>query len=151
VAIPLGPGNVLGELRWDLDGLNAKLDAYAKALHLNLADAVKQTAFKLELAIKARTPVDTGRARNSWHTVVWGGSPTHSYRDNRGHSFSETLDTSPTRDTQAVVGSAVTYMLMLEAGWSRKAPQGFVRLAVKEMRTQFIAAVIAAEAKAAKG
>lgn len=150
MAIPLGPGNVLGELRWNLDGLNAKLDAYAKTLHANLAEAVVKTAFRLEARFKAHpggTPRDTGRAANSWHVVRWGGSPGYAYKDDHGKSYDGTTSQSPARDTEAIVASAVIYMLALEAGWSKQAPAGFIRRNTTEMQQEFLAAVAAAKAK----
>lgn len=143
--------DALGELRWDMSKLGESMDAWAKAFHLELAEAVKLTAFRLEARLKSHpggTPRDTGRAANSWHVVVFGGSPAYAYRDNRGRSFDGSTSQTPARDTQALVSTNVEYMLALENGWSKQAPAGFIRRHAKEMRREFLDAVIAAKAKA---
>ena len=143
---PGGSTKALASLTVEMGRFNAKLNAYVKAYHLNLAETVKTSAFRLEAMIKSRTPVDTGRARNSWHTVIYGGPTGYSYKDNNGKSFDGTLTDSegtPKTDTHAVVGSALVYMLALESGWSRQAPNGMVRVSTKEFRGQMVAAIAA--------
>ena len=99
----------------------------------NLVRAFREYVFEIFRRIQLRTPVDTGRARRSWH-VVPPGTPadSFSYTDDRGTVFDGTLDSVSTGPNEWVVGSNVPYMIALEAGHSRQSPQGMVAITIAE-------------------
>lgn len=148
----LSPSTAAGiSIVFDLAGLNLAVDRFIQVMHKGAAEAVEETAFELEGRIKERTPVDTGRARASWHTVTFTGKAGHSYSANAvGRSearairsaggkvgkstFDGTLSERPKSPFEAIVGSNVEYMLRLEAGYSKQAPNGMVRLSIAELK-----------------
>lgn len=93
-------------------------------------------AYTLELLsrIQNKTPVRTGRARASWHAVLPDKTDTFSYTDNQGHGFDGTLQGVKTGQWDTMVGSNVDYMIFLEAGHSRQAPNGMVALSLLELK-----------------
>ena len=124
----------------ELKRFNAKLAAYVKAFEADTLQTSVRTAFEVEGRLKERTPVDTGRARASWHVVLPGQSDSYTYSDNRGRSFDGTLSEAA-GPWEALVGSNVRYMLPLEAGHSQQAPQGMVRVTLREMRDEMRTAI----------
>jgi hypothetical protein len=100
---------------------------------------------ELHRRIALRTPVRTGRARNSWHVVKPNQTDSYPYADNQGTQFDGTLQNTTTGPWDTVVGSNVNYMLFLEAGHSRQAPNGMVAVSLAELQqglVQRIRAVI---------
>jgi len=119
----------------NIDGLNETLARWAEALGRDVQDAVVTVSLELLARIQMRTPVDTGRARNSWHVVLPGQPDSYTYTDSHGQSFDGMLRTiTPPGPFQAVVGTNVAYMVYLEAGSSRQAPAGMVSVSLVEMR-----------------
>ena len=92
--------------------------------------------------VQMRTPVRTGRARNSYHAVLPGTRDTFMYQDRAGRTFDGSLGIS-TGPAEAAAGSNVNYFLQLEAGSSRQAPQGMVAVTLKEMTSELEVAIIA--------
>ena len=148
-------------LELETTDLVAALGRFVTAIPQNVMEAVATVAFGLEAAIKRRTPVDTGRARASIHTVVGGasGSYTYSWSGNTrtgkpGGNADGTLDETPasplTGVAEAIVGSNVVYLPALEAGHSKQAPSGMFRVSIAERRGELEAATELALQVAAK-
>lgn len=97
---------------------------------------VMEVSLELLARIARRTPVKTGRLRNSFHVVPPGSdSDSFDYEDNAGHPFSGNLTEGlPTGPFEALVGTNVLYALSIEAGHSRQAPNGMVAVSVAELR-----------------
>lgn len=92
-------------------------------------------AHELHRRIALKTPVDTGRARASWHVVPPGTeADQYAYQDAHGQSFDGSLRGVSTGPMESVVGSNVEYMIFLEAGHSRQAPEGMVAQSLLEVR-----------------
>lgn len=111
-------------------------------------------AFALELnnRIALKTPVKTGRARASWHVVPPGtASDVYQYRNLHGETFDGSLGEAETGPMEAIVGTNVDYMLYLEAGHSRQAPNGMVAVSLQEVRGRLEAMIADTFRKAAKG
>lgn len=115
----------------DLDKYNASLDKFIKAFGVSLDEILRSEAFDLQRRIQQKTPVLTGRLRNSFHTVAPGFSDTFAYRDNRGGAFDGSLSVKA-GPSEAIVGTNVPYAIHIEAGGSRKAPEGMVAVSVRE-------------------
>lgn len=86
--------------------------------------------------IRLRTPVRSGRARGNWNISVgapdWHADPE---RKNKGvaqaGAVPKEIGEGP---TPIFVCNGLPYIGRLEFGWSKQAPQGMVRLTVKELR-----------------
>jgi phage gpG-like protein len=127
----------------DLGKFNAAMKRYADNVNQSLPNVILRAARKLEENIRAGTPIDTGRARNSWHTVRPGKTDSYSYSDFNGKSFDGSLGVTAGKTT-AIVGSNVPYMGALEDGHSRQAPAGMVKINVAKMRGE-VAAMVRAD------
>lgn len=73
------------------------------------------------VTVRARTPIDTGNARSGWVREPAGMFP-------MGVTF--------------VIGNDVPYILDLEYGKSRQAPQGMARITAAESQQRLDAAVL---------
>lgn len=100
---------------------------------LAIQEEILKHAFEAERRIAMRTPVKTGRAKNSWHTVKPGESDSYTYQDDHGNTFDGTLQDGHAGPFEAIVGSNVIYMIALEAGHSRQAPNGMVAITLAEL------------------
>jgi hypothetical protein len=126
-------------VEFDLKGINQKFAQLVDAGVLMQDDLVKYTA-ELFKRIVMRTPVRTGRAKNSWHWL-----PPNTPNDDYTYTvpagphvpepitYDGSLSGVKTGPWDAVVGSNVEYMLSLEAGHSRQAPQGMVSISLLEL------------------
>jgi hypothetical protein len=114
--------------------LNEKLGRFLEVLQRDASQTVRTVALELLRRIQMRTPVDTGRCKNSFH-MVQPGTPVDvfAYADNHGKGFDGSLSDASTGDTEAVVGTDVEYAIFLERGHSRQAPYGMVALSVAEL------------------
>lgn len=127
--------------------LNAALTRYLTTATAKVEDAVIQVALELLARIQNKTPVDTGRLRNSFHAVLPGKvDSSYRYHDDARKSFNDPLAQKAQRDVvsniyEAIVGTAVHYALVIEAGHSRKAPSGMVAISAAEMTGALDAAV----------
>jgi hypothetical protein len=100
---------------------------------LHIEEELLKHAFEFLRRVQVRTPVRTGRARNSWHLIKPESEDLYQYTDNHGTSFDGTLSDGHTDPLEAVVGSNVPYMIALEAGHSRQAPNGMVAITLAEL------------------
>lgn len=122
---------------------------WAKKAGLNAEEAVRVTCHTLNQDIILASPVDTGRFRGNWQGTI--ASAASSTLDTDDKSGSGTLTKANAAADQSV-GSVyylvnnLPYARRLEYGYSSKAPQGMVRVAVQN----FQAAVAAAARKANK-
>jgi hypothetical protein len=90
---------------------------------------------KLLELIQTKTPFDTGRARASWHAVL-PNTPQDSffYEDKFGKKFDGTLPNTGAGPLEAWVGTNVEYMIFLEAGHSKQAPNGMIAISLVELK-----------------
>lgn len=119
-------------------GLGDQIREYAKVVNKRIDYVHRNLAMVLFSSIVYDTPVDTGLARGSWWPskgTPFMGGPTRV--DQSG--------TMVTRDIQDVAMSAklsdvlflmnnVPYIEALEYGWSKRAPEGMVRINVARVR-----------------
>lgn len=117
------------------DAFTRSLTRYVEVTHEGMRDTLASMAMEFHARIVGRTPVDTGRAQNSWHVLLPGTrSDSFRYSDNRGNSFDGGLGQVDLGLLEAGVGSNVTYMVYLEGGWSRQSPAGMVAISLLEVR-----------------
>lgn len=134
----------------DLRGVNELLAGLHVAGFL-IQDELLKIGLEMHRRIAMRTPVKTGRARNSWHLVPPNSVDTFSYRDDQGHGFDGTLNDGVTGPLDVIIGSNVPYMIMLEAGHSRQAPNGMVGITLAEFHGALEARVEAILNEAVEG
>ena len=111
-----------------------KLMQQLQGAGVKMQDDLVAYTFDLLKRIAMKTPVDTGRARASWHAVLPNTTDFYMYHDLQGKEFNGTLADTTTGPWDTVVGSNVEYMIFLEAGHSRQAPEGMVTLSLLELR-----------------
>lgn len=91
--------------------------------------------------VQRRTPVDTGRARAGWQ-IEAGASPSNDApaeglsRADYARIASDAVANAPDLTTADVVHivNNVKYILILNAGWSKKHPAGFIDNMLDEIR-----------------
>ena len=137
MAIPTTPRmlKISAEVSTEVARTNTKLRAYLKAVGRNTPQGLLAFGFEFQAAVQLKTPVRTGRAKNSWHTIPPGtAADAYQYRDNHGNTFNGSLLDGATGPMEIKVGSNVEYMLPLEGGHSKQTPGGMVRVTLREMR-----------------
>ena len=107
---------------------------HAQVVPEELTDLVRATHMEALSRIVLRTPVDTGRARNSWQSTV-GRPATTDLRLDDPIAEGERVLEGLAPFTPTYISSNVPYILRLEYGHSRQAPEGMVALTVEELRT----------------
>jgi len=125
-----------------------QLGDFARKAGANPLLVLKKVVFDLYVRVAMRTPVDTGRARGGWQisgsgmsggeTGALDNTPTGS--ENQGWGGADT--SGLTDDSGAFIFNNVVYIIPLEYGHSKQAPQGMVRLTVAEFQ-QIVAAAAA--------
>ena len=81
-----------------------------------------------------RTPVETGRARNSWQTTI-GRSATADVQLDDPIAEARSALSGLKAFTPTYISSNVPYIVPLEYGHSKQAPEGMVVLTVEELRS----------------
>lgn len=138
-----------------VQNLDVAIAKFAKRIDLSIGLVVERLTLDLFNRITERTPVDTGRARQSWQVGVGSINTTvpasrgKSTGANRGASSppENPVATFPgdiTIDGTEVVyiTSSLPYIESLENGNSTQAPAGMVRLSIAEVEAE-IEAILA--------
>lgn len=118
--------------------LDIAVGAFAEKLGILPGVVTEKLAFDLHSKITRRTPVDTGRARHSWQ--VQEGSPNSTVAPE--NPTGPPLDVSPfpegkiSGQAPVYITNALDYVVYLEAGTSRQAPAGMVKLAILEVQAE---------------
>jgi len=117
----------------NLTEFNRKLKEFAKQFEGDVGRLVLAHALDYQARVQRRTPVDTGRLRNSIHTIPPGTKgEAFQYRDNQGRSFNGSLENAVTGKHEVIVGTNVEYATVIEAGHSKQAPAGMFAVTLKE-------------------
>lgn len=125
------------------------VDDFFNAVMGDTKDAVIAAINDCYARLIERTPVETGRARMSWHIAgkpdEWKPEPGDYARARHDIQavIAEQLGKLPLLLSQAdvvYIMSNLEYMLPLEAGWSKKQEGGFIALFLAELKTTLEAA-----------
>lgn len=123
-----------------------QIAAFAKNTKSTLNEAHKSITIKMFSAIVMETPVLTGIARGNWQTSMDSvkGSTLHRPDPSGALALAE-IEATVEADTDkiAFMANNLEYIIPLEYGWSKKAPEGMVRINV--VRFQGIVAETARE------
>lgn len=128
--------------------LDAPIKAFAKAIDLSIKTVVERITFDLWNKITLRTPVDTGRARQSWQLGI--GAPNTNVPGPMGEGTGQySKDSSPPTSPAAMfpggeidgkqtvfITSSLAYIGFLEDGRSMQAPAGMVQLSIAEVQAE---------------
>lgn len=102
----------------------------------------RKIALDLDRAIVLSTPVDTGRARGNWFPSL--GSPSNAVDPNAqdksgGAAIARAVGTVSGAKYGMVIWftNNLPYILPLENGWSRQAPQGMVDINLNAVAAQY--------------
>lgn len=132
----------------DIRQFGITVDRFARNLTIAAETLQKQVALDLFGRIVRRTPVKTGRARASWTIAV--NRPDRSVQP-EGHASYPPPTAGPVLvkvGDQIWISNNLPYIVRLEKGSSRQAPQGMVALSVEEVHAQLTASERAALNKA---
>lgn len=119
----------------DARSFKADLQNFADKIDLDLAKFRMTLTLKLKAKVEQRTPVLSGRLRASW--AASDGVPS-TWVPPEGQSnalgpieadFSHPFESS-------FITSNLPYVMAIEFGHSKQAPQGMVRIALAEMQTE---------------
>lgn len=118
---------------------------FSRSIDLEFSTVIKRVSFAILLGVVLKTPVDTGRARGAW-TVGVNASP--AFTEGRIHkprtappgeeAKLSILDSNPF--SIVVIANNLPYIIFLENGSSKQAPQGMVAITVQEEREEFLSA-----------
>jgi hypothetical protein len=142
------PGEVVMAARYEnrLVTFDADLDAFAKQVGVDLGRVIRRVAVDLHDRIVTRTPVDSGRARASWTMSIdtpQGPGDVGAVKLNAAAAAAQaqatqgvlaTLAADPYR--QVWIFSNVVYIIALEHGHSKKAPNGMVAISTAEVEAE---------------
>lgn len=100
---------------------------------------LRAVAFQFLRRVIQKTPVDKGRARAGWTSYllanslpVPGGKDPQAVAEGMAASSFEEGFEGP--DQFIILINAVSYIVLLEYGWSDQAPAGFMRLSFRELQ-----------------
>jgi hypothetical protein len=111
------------------------LNKFADKVELDLAGFRRRVTLGLKEKVEMKSPVDLGRLRGSWavsDSSPSGFIPPEGQQNSRGPveaSFDKPLDVS-------YITSNLPYVLAMEFGGSKQAPQGMVRVSLAETVTE---------------
>ena len=115
---------------------SSELDQATKNIKASAERKVRGTLLGIFGRTIRRTPVDTGRLRNNWHTELNKQASGRIRKKNRsgGNSISNALDKTKSIQIGDTVyfSNNMPYAYVIEHGTSTKAPQGMLRVSVAE-------------------
>ncbi len=126
--------------------LGEQLKAFSEKTKADMATVVRKTALSLGESMVLMSPVDTGRFRGNWQygadaiNTSTGGADDKSGRTSLNRIQAGIRGWKPGQTIY--ITNSLVYGPRLEAGWSKQAPAGFVRVSVANYQ-QYIADAIA--------
>jgi hypothetical protein len=133
-------------ISFSFDGLSARLHLRSKQVVESAEILIRRVAVAMDQALVMTTPVDTGRARGNWVTSIGRPQEFIAQKDQWGEDFP--LPQEVIAQGQATIAgwhigrgpifiaNSVPYIVRLEHGWSKQAPQGMLGAAVKAAQAQ---------------
>lgn len=126
--------------------LGEQLKAFSEKTKADMATVVRKTALSLGESMVLMSPVDTGRFRGNWQygadaiNTSTGGADDKSGRTALNRIQAGIRGWKPGQTIW--ITNSLVYGPRLEAGWSKQAPAGFVRVSVANYQ-QYVADAIA--------
>lgn len=123
------------------NSFSLSVDAWIKKAKGKTSQVVRKIAFDMSSRIIGRTPVKTGRARANWMLGI--GTPntqTVDATDKDGNATSTMILSELTNynfetGKPIFITNSVPYIVPLENGHSKKAPDGMVKITVAEFQS----------------
>lgn len=113
---------------------NLEVDAWARALDIDVTTFAKSVALDLTTKIIERTPVLTGTAQNNWN--VSDKAPDLTVRE-----VGQTRPAASLGEPPYFIANNLPYIVPLENGHSKQAPSGMVAVSLAEMAARIEATV----------
>jgi len=123
----------------NLGGFDDFIDDAVGEIQADAEDVVLKLGMDLWRSIVLKTPVDTGRARQSWN-LQWG-KPDGQVPSEGGHGDMPSMPNPGAKTSDELhISSNLHYIKYLEAGrpgpGSRQAPRGMVKISIEELKAQ---------------
>lgn len=111
---------------------------FAEKTKLNLELVHRKVVLDLTYSVIEMSPVKTGRFRNNWNIAY--GSPNTGTTENTFQPFGRVYQEAQQLKPGGVVyiTNSLPYAIPLEYGWSQQAPEGMVRVTIRNYE-QYIA------------
>lgn len=137
---------VRGRMKQSLDRFTKQVDQFTKnRVPREVVTIHKKITIDALSAIVLKMPVRTGHARRNWNVAI--GAPDDTVRPTPENAAPEPASVTIQRGTAQAAGirpfetmhisNNVHYMIWLENGSSKQAPQGVVAITVEELRQMF--------------
>jgi len=126
----------------DITGFRKDLNKFAEKIGVQVEVAIKKIALQTFTGIVKKTPVDKGRARASWVIGVeqidtsrpFGPNTKFTESEATLQAFKELRELSKIKPTSTVfISNSLPYILRLEKGSSKQAPEGMVEVTLAEV------------------
>jgi len=117
---------------------------FAEAIELDVALVTQTFAIKAHVGVVKRTPVDEGRARANWQIGIGTipGKTTTTDKQPLGSDPGIPADVAKIDGTKIVyISNSLDYIVPLEDGSSKQAPQGMAALTMAELQGEIDAAL----------
>lgn len=120
------------------------LDKFSKQVGIDYHTLLKRVVFDIFGRIVEKTPVDTGRARASWNISIGKPDPSVAPEgqqpalnrlsaEAKAGAALATLTERGVLDVPIFISNNLPYILELENGHSKQAPEGMVALSIEEV------------------
>lgn len=112
-----------------------QVGAFAKKAKSRVDRIRRKIAFTVFTRVILRTPVDTGRLRNNWYASI--GTPSDSVDDSTPDPMSSVISEIGKLhgDESIFLTNNLPYAEVIENGSSKQAPQGMVRVTLREFQS----------------
>lgn len=122
----------------------AQVRAFQRKTDIEIEKTLKKIAFDLYRRIILKTPVDTGRARASWNISV--GKPdlsvasegSHPAPRITGNELDSIRSSFGARFSTIYITNNLSYVVFLEHGSSKQAPNGMVAISIQELKNSLV-------------
>lgn len=108
-------------------GIKASINNITKSLNKAIETELRERALKAFAEVKLQTPVDQGRARNSWYI----GYQTE-FKDAAKEAVSVQIIAPQDKPKKIIITNGVTYIEFLNEGHSSQAPSKFIESVFKK-------------------
>jgi hypothetical protein len=118
--------------------LKADLPAIATKINKSVDTVMRYASMTLYGEIIQGNPVDTGFSRANWNISL--NEPNYSVRGARNANASYSPQPAVVPENRQLlpiyIANGVNYVVFLEEGHSKQAPNGFIRIAVERVKAQ---------------
>jgi len=115
-----------------IQSFDADIKKFAKKAGLEVDKVVRSVVLHAYRGVTLKTPVDTGRARANWNISEGEMNTSVNKNATQIQPFRK-----PTGKRDVYITNSLPYIMLLEKGSSKQAPQGMVDITMNEIRSSF--------------